>query len=159
MDQIGHAVNPRFKTCATSLDEAIRLGAVAFGRFADQDAGVRWTEPAADAGVPDAMFMVGFMLDPRDGEGDLAEAHEWYRRAADAGNTNAMNGLGGLFWERYTLAAHVDNVDALNLLGLRWAPGDDGDLAEAENWHRRAADAGHTGVLISLGELLEERGE
>jgi TPR repeat protein len=60
------------------------------------------------------MFNLGLLLCKR-GKDD--EAEEWYRRASDAGDTDAMTNLGILLE-------------------------DQGNAAEAEEWYRKAADAG-----------------
>jgi hypothetical protein len=64
------------------------------------------------------MYNLGLLLQQRGGAGDLAEAEDWYRRAADAGITGAMYDLGVLLERR----------------------GGDGDLAQAEQWWTRAAE-------------------
>jgi TPR repeat protein len=61
------------------------------------------------------MINLGFLLDER---GDKTEAEQWYRKAADTGDTRAMTYLGFLLDER-------------------------GDKTEAEQWYRKAADTGH----------------
>jgi TPR repeat protein len=47
--------------------------------------------------------------------------------------------------------------DAMDRLGV--LRGDRGELAEAEGWWRRAADAGDSDAMDKLGVLLHDRGE
>jgi TPR repeat protein len=60
---------------------------------------VEWYTKAAQAGLPDAMFDVGLMLDQ--GEGMEAPNHpaaaDWYKRAAELGNGSAANNLGNMY--------------------------------------------------------------
>jgi TPR repeat protein len=64
---------------------------------------------------------------------DRDEAERWWRRAADADDTGAMNVLG-------QLARHRERPD------------------EAEEWWRRAAEAGDGRAKILLGDTAEEQG-
>ena len=54
-----------------------------------------WLTKSADAGLPQAMFSLGTMLDEGVGVAapDYPAAVDWYRRAADAGHGDAMNNL------------------------------------------------------------------
>jgi TPR repeat protein len=62
------------------------------------------------------------------------QAEQWFRSAADAGDTGAMVNLG-------VLLSDQDKED------------------EAEQWFRRAADAGDTDAMVNLGVLLKDRGK
>jgi TPR repeat protein len=62
------------------------------------------------------------------------QAETWLRRAADAGDFDAMPSLALLLVKR-------------------------GDHDEAEIWARKAAEAGHSGAMVSLGLLLHRRGD
>lgn len=64
---------------------------------------------------------------------DRDEAERWWRRAADADDTGAMNVLG-------QLARHRERPD------------------EADEWWRRAAEAGDGRAKILLGDMAEEQG-
>jgi TPR repeat protein len=50
-------------------------------------------------------------------QGKEDQAEQWYRKAADAGSTDAMSTLGALLWKQ-------------------------GKEDQAEQWYRKAADAG-----------------
>jgi len=88
------------------------------------------------------------------------------RKAATAGNTNAMSNLGALLggegqtdeaehW--YRQAASAGNTYAMSNLGalLRGQ----GKTAESEQWYRKAADAGDTGATLYLGAMLLGQGK
>ena len=78
------------------------------------------------------MYNLGVLLKQR---GELGEAECWYREAAAAGDSDAMNNLGMLLKQR-------------------------GELGEAESWYRRALGAGrNSDAMTNLGALLYERGE
>ncbi|MCT4509362.1 MAG: tetratricopeptide repeat protein [Tepidibacter sp.] len=93
---------------------------------------------------------------------DYKKAEEYYLKALDSGNRNALNSLGILYikkfkdykkGEEYLLRA-VDsgNIDALNNLGIFY----DKILRnykEAEKYYLKALDAGYEDVLNSLGVL------
>jgi TPR repeat protein len=53
---------------------------------------VLWTTKAAEAGLPEAMFDLGWCLDKREGVAapDPLAAMGWFRRAADAGHGGAV---------------------------------------------------------------------
>ncbi|WP_019927383.1 caspase, EACC1-associated type [Nocardia sp. BMG111209] len=89
-----------------------------------------------------------------------------YRRAADAGNADAMNSLGWLLEERgelreaedwYRKAAAAGDARTMNKLG--WLLERRGELREAEDWYRKAAAAGNAYAMNNLGGLLEQRGD
>jgi TPR repeat protein len=65
------------------------------------------------------MYSLGELLHDR---GELDDAEAWYRRAADAGDSDAMDKLGVLLHDR-------------------------GELDEAEVWWRRAAEADDTNAM------------
>ncbi|MFI2360810.1 tetratricopeptide repeat protein, partial [Streptomyces anulatus] len=88
-------------------------------------------------------------------------AESVYRRAADAGHTNAMNNLGLLLATEgrtdeaeviYCRAADAGQIDAMNNLGALLVGA--GRMDEAEVIYCRAADAGHTVAMNNLGALL-----
>ena len=62
--------------------------------------------------------------------GQLQEAEQWFRRAAEAGDTDAMNNIGVVLEQRE-------------------------QLLEAEQWHRRAIDAGDNEAIDDVRLLLE----
>ncbi|GAA2347696.1 hypothetical protein GCM10010431_84020 [Streptomyces kunmingensis] len=117
---------------------------------------VRLATPAACFGVGLAARMVG----------RLTVAASAWRRAADAGNTDAMNNLGVLLYEQkdtgsarawYTRAAEAGHTSAMfNLGGLL---NEQGDTDGARTWYTRATDTGHTDAMNNLGVLLNNQGD
>jgi TPR repeat protein len=67
------------------------------------------------------------------GRGQVDEAEDLYRRAAEAGLPEAMNNLGALVEGR--------------------------DAAGAEQWYRRAAGTGQPAAMTNLAALLARRGQ
>ena len=105
---------------------------------------------------------------------DEVEALKWFRKAADAGNANAMfnvgayysNGLGGLEkdevealkWVRK--AAEAGNASAMCNIGWFYQKGLGGlkkDEVEALKWYRKAADAGDEYAIEKLKELGQQK--
>lgn len=70
-----------------------------------------------------------------DGNGNAINAIEWYRKAAEAGNVDAMANLGWFIQDTYT-----------------W---DKEKQAEALQWFQRAADQGVASAMTNLGWMYE----
>ena len=109
------------------------------------------------------MYRLGLLLTER---GDLAEAENWYRRAAWHGDKNAMNNLGVLLKLRgnlteaeiwYQRAADTGEVRAMVNLGTLMKGR--GDLTKAKTWWRRAVQFGNREAMKNLGDLLERCGD
>ena len=92
------------------------------------------------------------------------------QKAADAGNSDAMNNLGTLYAhgqgvaqdygkarEWYQKAADAGNPAAMNFLGALYAHGQGvaQDYGKAREWFQKAADAGNTTAMDNLGGLYE----
>ncbi|PRY58078.1 hypothetical protein B0H98_1226 [Vreelandella songnenensis] len=94
------------------------------------------TLPQAQAGDPEAMaalyYIYYYVEDP-----DEEEALKWLHRAAEAGNTNAMNWLG---------KRTRNDDDAYD--------SDTERLEAAEVWFRRAAEAGYAPGMNNLASIL-----
>jgi len=60
---------------------------------------VEWLTKGAEAGLPKAMFDLGYMLDAGEGVAapDYPAAADWYRRAADAGDGEAASNLAAMY--------------------------------------------------------------
>jgi len=99
------------------------------------------------------------------GSGEFAEAVKWYRKAAEAGEGDAMNNLGAMYangkgvreddveairWFRE--AAKAGNSEAMKNLGGMYAEGQGvpADRTVAVQWYRKAAEAGHPVGMSSL---------
>lgn len=89
---------------------------------------------AADKGNTEAQKDIGRMF--LDGEGvtqDYAEAHKWFRKAAEQGDAEAQ--------------FHVGTNYYIGLVGLPR------DYAEALKWYLKAADQGDAAAQIASGDL------
>jgi len=97
---------------------------------------------------------------------NYAEAVDWYRKAADAGDSRAQTTLGLMYYDGqgvtqdyvesvrwYRKAADAGNADAQAVLGTSYEEGEGvtQDYAEAARWYRKAADAGHPRAQSFLG--------
>lgn len=98
--------------------------------------------------------------------GDFATALACWRPLAEAGDTNAQNNLGGMYFRGegvarddaeamtwFRRAAEQGHADAMfNLAGLHYVGGYVvRDYGAALEWYRRAADRGHAGAQFNLG--------
>jgi len=74
------------------------LGDIHDGRKEYEQA-VAWYTKGAEAGLPQAMFDLGTLLDQGHGVAvpDYPAAAGWYRRAADAGHGAAANNLSSMY--------------------------------------------------------------
>jgi len=131
---------------------------------------------AAGEGNAKAMYSLGELFETGRGvKPDISVAFDWYKKAADAGNTDAMMKLGrrlldfgqpvtydypkALEW--FQQAAVAGNVDGMNMLGVLSKSGWGGaspDYANARKWYQKAADSGSAEGMIALGSLYQ-RGE
>lgn len=112
--------------------------------------------------IASAMKAIGVMYQYGDVYGteqDGAKAIEWYTKAADLGDSDAMNSIAMICWrgeadvaqdvnaaiEWYTKAADLGNSDAMNFLGTMYHNGDgvEQDFGVAMEWYQKAADLGH----------------
>ncbi|WNF27469.1 tetratricopeptide repeat protein [Streptomyces sp. C11-1] len=140
----------------------------AFEAVAREDA----ASPAVDVVLESARAVLGPQAD-RDPEalltlgrieeeyGDDAAAGVWFRRAAEAGSTEAAGRLGSLLFDREDLAAATPyleeaaesgNVEAQRLLGIALAQ-------RSEHWLRAAAESGDAVSAFWLGDLLRGDGD
>jgi len=124
---------------------------------------------AALGGHLGAAFRLGSLLDRDGGPNSLAAAARWFRRAAEGGNTQAMNRLGrayqdgrgvphdraqALAWHRR--AAETGDVKGMYSLGLLFSSGarSPSEFAQAREWAGRAARLGHMDAQFLLGRML-----
>lgn len=90
----------------------------------------------AEAGVPEAIFLVGTAYDEGLGvPADPAHAAVWFRRAADRSHVLAQHNLGNAYADGRGLAR---------------------DDAAAIHWWRKAADAGDTVPQFRVGQMYEQ---
>ena len=102
---------------------------------------------------------------------DEAEAVRWFRKAAEAGNSEGMynlgiayaNGLGvemnmveAVKWFR--MGVDAGKKDGMYYLGVAYASGlgVEKNEAEAVNWYRKAIEVGDAGAMLSLGVMYWE---
>jgi len=99
---------------------------------------------------------------------DHAKAREWYEKAANEGDTNAMTSLGLLYEngqgvtrdyakarEWYEKAVAKGNTNAIVNLGLLYENGQGvtRDYAKAREWYEKAADKGDASAKAKLEQL------
>lgn len=139
----------------------------------DPKAKLIWTTAAAEYGIAEAQYDLGYIYDrePDVAPRDVARMLLWYRRAAEQGDRRAVWQLGQ--WEQaqrsrqprpsvdiaaLERAAGSDPAKMAELGKLYDAPptpGVDRNVARAIAWYRRAAYAGNMSVLSRLTYLLE----
>lgn len=130
----------------------------------------RWEEAAAMI-VRSAFTLIASCHEAGVGKKQsYAEAMEWYRKAADAGDVTAMNELGTYFYHGY--GVKKDRIEAIrwhrkaallgNATSMAWVgwmhqdgSGVRKDYVEAMRWYRMAADAGNATAMYSLGLMYE----
>jgi len=111
---------------ARDLDQAVALAA---GVIAE-------VRQLAEAGVPEAIFLMGTAYDEGLGvAADAGEAAVWFRRAADRGHMLAQHNLGNAYADGRGVAQ---------------------EDATAIHWWRKAADAGDTVPQFRLGQMFEQ---
>jgi TPR repeat protein len=101
---------------------------------------------------------------------ELDQARGWYQKAAEAGHTSAMYGLGVLLEDRmdppeldqargwYQKAAEAGHTSAMYGLAVLLADRmDPPQLNQAQLWYQKAAEAGHTSAMLGLGLLLSSQ--
>jgi TPR repeat protein len=125
----------------------------------DETEAEQWYRKAADNGDLDGICRFGACLAER---GETAEAETLLRTAAEQGHVEAMFTLGVLYetdmdkkaesvrW--YINAAERGAPVAMYFLGLHFE--ELGNLDEARNWLRDAADAGQPDAATRLSALL-----
>ncbi|MER6017633.1 tetratricopeptide repeat protein [Streptomyces anulatus] len=112
--------------------------------------------PEADTN-PEALLTLGRIEEEY---GDEEAAEGWFRRAADAGSTEAAGRLGGLLFNRVDSAAAIPylekgaesgDTEAQTMLGIVL-------MERSEHWLRTAAESGDGLAAFWLGDLLRGGG-
>ena len=122
--------------------------------------------------IVSAMSDIGYVYDNGFGvEQDGTKAVEWYTKAADLGDLNAMFCLGRMYEygvsveqdgtkavEWYTKAADLGHSEAMYCLGYEYyiGFGVEQDGTKAVEWYTKAADLGHSGAMYNLGNMYEK---
>jgi hypothetical protein len=126
------------------------------GVRANQAEALRLYELAAKAGSSEGMNAIGYKYLLATGvPKDAGRAAYWFCEAVVRGNPRAMNNLAIMLtsgelpvdepearnlWEQ---AAKLNHTNAMGNLGLSYLNGRSRDLQKADEWMRRAAQAGH----------------
>jgi hypothetical protein len=124
---------------------------------------------AAQGGDSAAQLRLGTMyLNSTSVRRSASDAVFWLRKAAGAGNPDAIRELSGMYsgqripeadrqsvLDVISSAAENGNAEAQNTLGwaFKWGQGFRQDDVEALAWFRRAADQGHPAALFNLGMM------
>ena len=89
------------------------LGAIHRDRK-EHERAVEWHTKGAEAGLPKAMYALGVNLDMGEGVAapDYPAAAHWYRRAAEAGDSWAMNNLSAMYTAGRALLSETSTHDA-----------------------------------------------
>ncbi|MER9581979.1 tetratricopeptide repeat protein [Mesorhizobium sp. M0276] len=127
-DEVRHAADAGLLTATYLLAILTEHG---LGVTADRGAAARLYLAAAEKGLPSAQFRMGLaLIDGSLVDQDPTAGEVWMRRSA----------LGG-------------NIEAAYLLGDRYVKRRPPDFAEAANWYRRAAEAGHQSAARAIASL------
>ena len=117
---------------ADTANEAFEKGKEAFLN-GDYITAANWYRKAAEQGLADAQFNLGFMY--YKGKGvpqNFAEAAKWYRKAAEQGYADAQVSLGLMYHD---------------------GEGVPQNFAEAAKWYRKAAEQGYADAQVLLGVM------
>ena len=155
-------------------DGCLGLAAVAEDEE-DYETALKNYEKAAKEGTEQlyviyAMNSIGGMYDYGYGvEEDANAAIEWYTKAADLGDSEAMNSIAMIYWrgkdnvvqdvnaaiEWYTKSADSGNSEAMNLMGAMYHNGDgvEQDFDAAMEWCQKAADLGHAQAMTNVAYM------
>jgi hypothetical protein len=126
----------------------------------DDNQAEQWYRTAAEAGHFGAMSHLAVLLA---GQGHPGQAAEWHRKASHAGQITAEpppaaedQHLADQAEQRYRRAAGAGDRDAMAHLGFLLAQRE--ESGEAEYWYRKAAAAGNTHAMNNLAILLAGQG-
>ena len=131
-----------------------------------------WFHTAAEQGLPDAQFYLGYSYD--EGVGvtkNLSEAVRWYQLAAAQGNLSAINNLGVMYRDGTIVRQDYDK--AVKLFQQAAASGIDAaeynladayfkvigvkqDYKKALSWYLKSAEQGYTAAEIMLSQMYQE---
>ena len=137
-DNGGDFVFTRVSIVKAPATAATYEGAQKIYRGGDYPAAFSPTRLSAMAGDARSMTALGDMYSA--GKGAVQnplEAGRWWRKAADAGNADAMDRMGSLYFN-----------------GIR-GYGVERDVAEGVRWFRKGADLGNTTSMFKLGRMYD----
>ena len=152
--------------------DVIEQDAVTAYRAAKYQASRQLFEKAANLGVSDAMFYLGYMNAEGQGSAqNYQQAREWYEKAAVANNVAGMHNLGLLYVngqgvtqnyqkarEWYEKAVAAGDAPTMRSLGfLYWdGQGVTQNYQQARQWFEKAAAGGDAPGMNSLGVMYEK---
>jgi TPR repeat protein len=170
-----------FAVAAGNAERGDRTAMLTLGNYYEQGIGVNrsyvkaleWYQKAADAGMPEAWYLVGVCYEVGIGNaGDMIRAVRSYERSATLGLPEAMEKLSSLYFsglgvernESQGLAYLVQAADAglasaanslggVYLEGLFGQPRDD---QRAYGYFSKAADLGDINAIINLGIMYRD---
>ena len=97
------------------------------------DLALKYCQPAADQGDPEAQYYLGLMYEMGFGlKQDYFKAFEWRGKAAENGNADAQCCLGGLYIKGHGVKQDLDN---------------------AIKWFEKAAEQGHAEATEFLADI------
>lgn len=152
------------RAAAGDTDAMVKIGE-GLERAGEIVAATFWYRQAAEAEDTVGMYNLGVMLEKTDPD----EAERLLRRAADDGFARAMARLSWLlrdsdreqahFWAQRAVEATPSDTGAMVRLGALLEEA--GEVHEATQWYRRAAESGDASGMYNFGRLLEhtDRGE
>jgi TPR repeat protein len=133
---------------------------------------IKWTRKAAELGHGEAQLQMGYAAlrhDVPNVPHDLGAAANWWKKAAENGNTNAKNFISENFHRSqpsgpymdqekvmlYIKATELDDMDAAWRLGRAYADGSSPfkqSNSEAVKWLSKAAEKGHVVAQCNLAD-------
>jgi TPR repeat protein len=163
----------RFEPAAQAQSDLAQASYEGRGTRQDYAEAMRLARLAAAQGNPAAMNLVGVLLS--DGLGvtkDGAAAYEWYKRAAELGNSDALLNLGNYYLrgsaqvdkDPVAAVAYIRRSAELGNLGSQaqlagmyiTGNGTAVDYTQALFWAERAAGQGHAGGRRNLAAMLRD---
>ena len=173
---------PDYNMARYWYEEAVKNGSISayfylglmyemgYGADQDPDKAYEYFIFSSDYGISDATNEIGYMYDTGllndESNGELA--YTWYLKAADAGNTMAMNNIGLIFEEKgdyesakkwYLYAAVNNNVSSMRNLGWLYYNGylsGNPDYENAFTWFKKAANTGDANAIAVIGNMYIE---
>lgn len=125
------------------------------GVLKNEQKAVQWYRKAAELGNNDGMFCLGSAYRYGRGlDGDLQESLKWYRAASELGHSQAVREMCRI--DAALKGAEQGDAEAMDRLGCMYREsGKTADAREATDWFRKAAELGHTGAMVHLGEMYD----
>jgi len=137
------------------------LGNCYFGGYGveqDYPQAIGWYRRAAEQGLASAQFNLGSCYEYGKGlKKDWGEAAKWYRKAAEQDSGGAQFALGSCYqfkhWHLKGTTVGCDEAQFALGSCYQYGRGVEQDLAQAEQWYRKAADQGHRRAKNAFARL------